>query len=351
MKALRLTEWRHEPELVEVAEPVAGSGEAVVRVAAAGACHSDLHLMRDFAPGQLPWDPPFTLGHENAGYVDSLGPGVSRFKVGQPVAVYGPWGCGHCSRCLAGLETYCEDQAAAPVVGGGGGLGRDGGMAELMLVPAADRHLVSLPEELDPVLAAPLTDAGLTSYHAIRRSWPKLVPGASALVIGVGGLGHLALQILEATTACEVIAVDSRPEALRLALECGAETALAPGEDAVSSVMEVTKGRGVDAVFDFVGSDATLALAAAAARQCGDLTIVGLAGGSLSYSFFTVPYELSVQSTYWGSRPELVEVLELAARDLLRPEVTTFPLEEALDAYRGLENGKLSGRAVVLPAG
>jgi propanol-preferring alcohol dehydrogenase len=349
MKALRLLEWKSEPVLVDVDEPEAGPGEAVVRIGGAGACHSDLHLMHDFQGAGLPWGPPFTMGHENAGWVQALGPGVTGLEVGQAVAMYGPWGCGKCARCQVGVESYCENPAAAPVRGGGGGLGLDGGMAELMLVPAAVRHLVPLPDGLDPVAAAPLTDAGLTPYHAVRRSWPKLVPGSTAVVIGVGGLGHLGVQILRATTATRVIAVDPRPEALALARDYGAEITLAPGDETASEIRESARGRGADVVLDFVGSDDTLALAAAVARTQGDLTIVGIAGGSLPVSWFSVPQEVSIQTTYWGTRPELVEVLELAAAGLLRPKITTFGLDAAIDAYRAMQAGQLEGRAVIVP--
>jgi propanol-preferring alcohol dehydrogenase len=349
MRALRLIDWKSEPELVEVREPVAGPGDAVIRIGGAGACHSDLHLMHDFDAGVLPWSPPFTLGHENAGWVKSLGDGVEGFRVGQPVAVYGPWGCGLCERCRLGIETYCDEPVKAPAPTGGGGLGLDGGMAELMLVPNAERHLVALPEGLEPVLAAPLTDAGLTPYHAIRRSLAKLGPTCSVVVIGVGGLGHMAVQLLKATASAQVIAVDTRPDALKLALEAGADVTMTIDDEAAASVRDLTGGKGADVILDFVGADSTLMFGAKAARQCGDLTLVGLAGGSLALSFFSVPYELSVQSTYWGSRPELVEVLELAARDYIRPKVTTFPLDEAMDAYRALENAKLEGRAVITP--
>jgi propanol-preferring alcohol dehydrogenase len=224
----------------------------------------------------------------------------------------------------------------------------DGGMAEFMLVPFA-RLLVPLPDGLDPVSAAPLTDAGLTPYHAVRRSWPKLVPGATAVVIGVGGLGHLAIQILKATTAARIIAVDTREEALALATECGADQALASDRDPLGEIRTATGGRGTDVVLDFVGSASTLTLGAAATRMLGELTIVGIAGGTLPVSFFSVPYEVSIQTTYWGSRPELVEVLDLAARGLLRPKVTTFNLDTAMDGYRSMESGQLEGRAVIVP--
>ncbi len=348
MRALRLTEWKSDPVLVEVDDPEPGPGQVVVRIGGAGACHSDLHLMHDLDPGVLPWEPPFTLGHENAGWVHALGAGVTSLEVGQPVAVYGPWGCGACTRCRLGMENYCLDPANAPAPSGGGGLGLDGGMADLMLVPDA-RHLVPLPEGLEPAVAAPLTDAGLTPYHAVRRSLAKLTPGSTAVVIGVGGLGHLGVQILHATSAARVIAVDTKAEALALAAEGGAALTVPQGDGAATEIMDATGGRGADVVLDFVGTDDTLALGMALAQPLTDLTIVGAAGGMLGMSMYTVPYEVSVQTTYWGSWSELVEVLDLAARGLLRPTITTVPLDQAADAYRRMEEGTALGRQVVVP--
>jgi propanol-preferring alcohol dehydrogenase len=349
MRALRLMEWRTDPVVVEVEDPEPGPGQAVVRVGGAGACHSDLHIMREFgAEMGVPWKLPFTLGHENAGWVHSLGAGVRGVEPGQPVAVYGAWGCGACSRCRLGVENYCENPFGAPVVSGGCGLGLDGGMAELLLVDDA-RHLVPLPGGLDPVGAAPLTDAALTPYHAIRLSWPKLDPAATAVVIGVGGLGHLAVQILKATTAARVIAVDTRQSALELARSHGTDLCVEAGETAVGAIREATDGRGADVVLDFVGSDETMRTGAACARSMGDLTVVGIAGGNLPVSFFGVPHELSVRTTYWGSRPELVEVLELGARGLIHPMIKTFALDDAMDAYRAMETGAAEGRAVIVP--
>jgi propanol-preferring alcohol dehydrogenase len=348
MKALRLKSWKSEPVLDEVDVPEPGPGEVLVQIGAAGACHSDLHLMHDFQPGVLPWGPPFTLGHENAGWVHTLGQGVRGLEAGQPVAVAGAWGCGSCQRCLDGVENYCDRPDLAPIPGGGGGLGLDGGMAEFMLVPAS-RHLVPLPDGLDPAGAAPLTDAGLTPYHAIRRSLGKLGPTATAVVIGVGGLGHLGVQILRATSAARVIAVDPRAGARDLALSAGADAALAPGQELGVEIRNATRGLGADVVLDFVGSDETLAAAAAGVRQLGDITIVGIAGGTLPMSFFGVPYEASVQTTYWGTRRELVEVLEMGARGLLTPETTRYSLDDAATAYRDLAAGSVNGRAIVVP--
>jgi propanol-preferring alcohol dehydrogenase len=348
MRALRLNGWKSEAVLEEVAKPEPGPGQVVVQVGGAGACHSDLHLMHDFEEGQLPWPMPFTLGHENAGWVHGLGEGVRGLEPGQPVAVVGAWGCGRCARCRQGYETYCEDPANQPVPAGGGGLGLDGGMADFLLVPA-ERFCVPLPDGLEPALAAPLTDAALTPYHAVKRSLPKLDADATAVVIGAGGLGHLGVQVLKALTAARVVVVDPRELARRVAQESGADLVLEPGEDLVATVRDFAGGRGADVVLDMVGNDQTMASGMAMTRMLGDFTLVGIGGGSVPYSFFATPYEVSVQTTYWGNRQELVEVLDLAARGLLRPDVTTFRLEEAPDAYARLAAGDIEGRAVVVP--
>ena len=344
MRALQLTEWQHDPEFCEVAEPDPEPGEVVVRIGAAGVCHSDLHVLYEFPPGVLPYDPPFTLGHENAGWVEALGAGVTGLEIGEPVAVFGAWGCGHCVRCRQGLENYCVNPAEA---GAPGGLGRDGGMAPLMLVPSA--RLVVPLGDLDPTAAAPLTDAGLTPYHAIRRSLPKLLPGSHAVVIGIGGLGHMAVQLLSALTATTIIAVDQRPTALELAASSGAHVTVVAGDDAAAEIRDATGGVGADVVLDVVGSDATMKLAVAVSRPLGDVTLVGIAGGSAPFGFFATPYEVSLQTTYWGSVVELMEVLELARRGVIKAEVTTFSLDDAAKAYDALRSGSVQGRAVVVP--
>lgn len=346
MKALQLTAFKQPGEVVEVDQPDPGPGEVLVRIGGAGACHSDLHLMHDFAPGMMPWNPPFTLGHENAGWVEALGAGVSGLEVGQAVAVYGPWGCGLCHRCAQGMENYCErfDLTGAKV----GGLGADGGMAPYMVVPSV-RHLVPIGD-LDPAEAAPLTDAGLTPYHAVKRALPLLTPGSTAVVIGIGGLGHLAVQMLRALSPATVVAVDQRHDALRLAESVGAHHGVVSDGEAVATIRDISGGLGADVVLDFVGVDATLTLGAAASRMLGQLTIVGIGGGTLPMSFFSVPYEVSVATTYWGSLPEMHEVLALARSGMITPHVTRFSLDEAPMVYERLAAGEIEGRAVIVPA-
>jgi len=346
MRALQLTQWKHEPELLEVGEPDVGPGQVLVRVGGAGACHSDLHLMHDFEEGMVPFSPPFTLGHENAGWVEALGAGVSGLEIGQPVAVYGPTGCGRCRRCQLGMENYCEHQAELTSMAAG--LGADGGMAPYLVVPDP-RHLVPLTD-LDPVVAAPLTDAGLTPYHAVKRSLELLVPGSTAVVIGVGGLGHLAVQILAALCPAQVVAIDTRSSALDLAESSGAAHTLLADGDAAAQVTDITRGLGADVVLDFVGNDATFPLAVACSRSLGHITIVGIGGGSYPFSFFTVPYEASVATTYWGSIPELIEVIALAEQGHLHATIEQVSLDDAADAYVRLAAGEVDGRVVVVPS-
>lgn len=328
---------------MEVPDPTPGPGEVVIKVAASGACHSDLHVLWDMDVSAV-WELPMTLGHENAGWVHSLGAGVTGISEGDAVAVYGAWGCGVCARCAVGMENYCEQ----PSLIGGGGLGAHGGMADYLLVPDA-RHLVVLPKGLNPVTAAPLTDAGLTPYHAIRRSWPKLTPDATCVMIGVGGLGHIGVQIARATTAAQVIAVDVKPEALELARKVGAHHAVLSDDSAAQTIRDLTGGRGADVVLDFFGSTETLNLARSVARVLGDVTIVGIGGGEVPLGFFTQPYEVSMATTYWGSRPELAELLALAANGHITAESSIYSLDNAAKAYADLHAGTVTGRAVVVP--
>jgi len=347
MKALQITAWKQPPELRQVAEPEPGPGQVVVRIGGAGACHSDLHLLHDFDAGMMPFEPPFTLGHENAGWVDAVGAGVTGLEVGTPVAVYGAWGCGLCRRCRQGMENYCENAASLPVMGGG--LGADGGMADKLLVPAA--RLVVPIGDLDPVDAAPLTDAGLTPYHAIKRSRDLMAPGSTTVVIGAGGgLGHMAVQILAATTATTVVAVDTSTAGLELARAVGATHGVVSGPDAAAEIAAITRGQGADVVIDCVGVDQTLALSVAASRTLGHVTLVGIGGGTHPFNFFSQPYEVSLATTYWGSVTELMEVLALAQAGHIKAHTEVFALDEATAAYDRLAAGDMQGRAVIVPS-
>jgi alcohol dehydrogenase, propanol-preferring len=346
MRAYQLVEWRQPPELRDVPVPEPGPGEVLIKVGGACACHTDLRVM-DWPADLHPYRLPFTLGHENAGWIEALGAGVEGWRVGDAVAVYGPWGCGRCAACRQGREMLCERNAQvdAPI----GGFGLDGGMAEFMLVPSA-RFLVPL-NGLDPRDAAPLSDAALTPYHAIKSCLALLGPGASALVIGVGGLGHMAVQLLRAVTPARVIAVDVGESKLELAREVGAEETVMAGDSAAGEVRALTAGLGATVVFDCVGSDETMKLAAQVARDGGAVQVIGLAGGTLPFGYGRLPFGCSLTIPYWGSVVELLEVLELARDGRIRARTERFALDEAADAYARLGSGTLRGRAVVMPNG
>jgi propanol-preferring alcohol dehydrogenase len=343
MRAVQLGAWQTEPELREVERPDPGPGEVLLAVDAAGLCHSDLSVM-DWPEGTLPWQLPLTLGHENAGTIAALGPGVSGLEEGDRVLVYGPWGCGACRQCARGAENYCEH--LAELRGRGCGLGFDGGLADYLLVPSP-RWLVPIGD-LDPVQAAPLTDAGLTSYHAIKADLWRVYPGSAVVVIGVGGLGQLAVQILRELSAARVVAIDPRESSRQFALDAGVAAALDSTADA-AEVLAETGSAGAALVLDFVGTDATLALAAAVLAVEGHATMIGLGGGTFPMTFGRIPFGASVSRPSWGTLPELHEVVSLARAGALEVEVERLRLDEAVDGYRRLREGAVIGRAVVIP--
>ncbi len=278
MRAIVFEEWQQFPVLADVAKPTPGPGEVLLKVAGAGACHSDVSIFQDFTaevPGNI--KKGFVLGHESSGWVEEVGPGVSGIGIGDAYLVYGPVGCGHCKACSRGQDTYCANAATNPYLAIG--LGRDGGMAEYVTVPV--RNLIPLGDA-DPVAAAPLSDAALTPYHAIKQAMPNLAGGGRfALVVGLGGLGQIAVQILKALTGATVIATDMKPEAMAKAEAAGAIT-VPGGPGQVERIRAITGGRGVDAAFDFVGVTPTIATATGSMAQGGRLTVVGIAGESTS---------------------------------------------------------------------
>lgn len=336
MLAARVVEAGKPLEVQEVPTPNVVGDQVLVRIAGAGVCHSDLHIL-DMADTMVL---PLTLGHENTGYVARLGPDASGLELEEPVAVYGGWGCGTCRFCRSDEEQLCDILKWV-------GLGSAGGYTEFLLVPHS-RYLVPLGG-LDPVESAPLVDAALTPYRAIKRAQPKLDASSTAVTLGVGGLGQFAVQLLHALTEARLVAVDVDDTRLKRAAEYGAELTVISSPETASTIRDHTNGEGAQVVFDMVGSDETLALAAQLVAKGGRIVLVGLAGGTLAYSALGLPWEAEVMSSAWGTRDELAEVLDLAREGRIQSRVRTYQLQQINDALGDLRAGKVDGRAVITP--
>jgi propanol-preferring alcohol dehydrogenase len=340
MSAFQLVDWQQPPAYREVAVPQPGPGEVLVRVGGAGLCHSDL-LFLDAPAGRFPYLVPFTLGHENAGWVEDVGAGVEDLEPGAAVLADAHWICGRCEFCHRGYDNYCV--AAEGRLQGGGA---DGGLAEFLVAPR--RNLVPL-RTLAPPDAAPLADAGRTSYHAVRRALDRLRPGSTSLVIGAGGLGGYAIQWLRALSPARVVVADIAVHRLEAASRLGAHDVVASDEFARENVLGLTDGKGAEAVFDFVGSDATIALALSCARTLGSVALVGAGGGTARIRWGSVPLECDVYIPLGGTLQDLHEVVALVEGGLATSSIETFPFSQVQDAYDRLRRGDLLGRAVVVP--
>ena len=345
MRAVRFAGVGLPAQIEDVPKPSPGPGQILVKIGGAGVCHSDLHVMEE----DLGFKPPFTLGHENAGWIAELGGGITGFKEGDAVAIYGPWGCGRCHACQLSMENYCENWAQ--ISGFGGGLGLDGGMAEYMLVPAA-RLLVPLGD-LSPAKAAPLSDAALTPYHAIKRALPSLNADSTVVVIGVGGLGHMAIQLLRVLAPMRIIAADVDDKKLEQAKALGAHDVInnRNAREAAEQIQKITGPRGAGLVLDCVGVQPTIDLGAKLLGRNSVWTIAGLGGGHHDFHHGSTPYGTSLSIPYWGSRVELMEVIAMARDGRIHAETTEFALGQAVDVYRQLKEGKIIGRAVLIPRG
>jgi len=344
MRALRLHAPGEPLRIEELPLPQPAGTEIRLRVGGCGVCHTDLHIA-DGSQSRV--ELPVTLGHEVTGWIDAAGSEAiaalrrMRLRLGDAVIVHGGWGCGACRECRAGAEQRCA-LSRAP------GFQVDGGYADAMIVPHP-RHLIGLPK-LDPIRAAPLADAGITPYRAVRRAERWLTPGARVLVIGCGALGQFALQFLRllppARADLFVVVRELSPARLERASDLGADVGLLDGEPEMS--LEAL-GRPADLVLDFVGTDATLAHAAGVVAPDGLVLLIGEAGGSLPFGFDTLPVESWMTSVAWGSREDLAAVIRLAGRGRLRWEVDTMPLAEAAVAHERLRAGDVDGRIVLVP--
>jgi alcohol dehydrogenase, propanol-preferring len=339
MRAYRLLDWQH-PGFDDVPDPAPAAGEVLVRVGGVGLCHSDV-LFLDSPAGVLPYDVPFTLGHETAGWVEALGDGVDDLAVGDAVAVACMSPCWTCRWCARGADNYCVESWR------GRGFGVDGGLASHLVVRR--RELVPLGR-LDPRVVAPLTDAGATSYHAVQRVRAKLpADGATVVVIGVGGLGGYAVQWLRLETSARIVAVEAREERMTAATALGAHDVVAAGDGLSRRLRETVGDDGADGVLDFVGTDQTLNAAIRNAATMGAVAVVGQGFGTAQVRWGQLRHDCDVFIPQGATITELQEVVDLAQRHDLRHDVEQFGFDEAPAAYERLRAGNLAGRAVVVP--
>lgn len=331
--------------IVDKPVPEISPDEVLLRVRGAGLCHSDLAII-----GQE--DSPLigsTLGHEVAGVVESTGSDVTGWDPGDAAIVALVLGCGQCRECLAGRDNQCRTvgprTAPAPL---SPGIGSPGGMAEFIAVAA--RHLDPLGG-LDPADSAPLADAALTPMHAVNSVRERLAADATVLVLGLGGLGHLGLQILAATTGARIIAADTDPAKVRFAAEHGADLAVVSDADTAQRVLDETGGVGADAVLDFVGVQPTVDTALGCIAPGGALRFVGLGGGAFTYAAApaVLPWGVNVERAYGGTRADMREVIALAQTGRIAVEVERRPLDDAPAAFADLDAGKVQGRIVLIP--
>ncbi|MFB7722466.1 MULTISPECIES: NAD(P)-dependent alcohol dehydrogenase [unclassified Nocardia] len=347
---MRALQWTG-PEKVAVNDipvPDIGPNDLLLRVGAAGVCHSDVTLVN--FPYQIR-EEPLTIGHEIAGTIEAIGSHVNGREVGERGLVYLFWTCGVCRECVSGNENVCiaAGRVAMPPTPG---LTVEGGMAEYVRIPASAFVPIG---DLDFLQAAPVADAALTAYHSIRGARDVLRPGGTAVAIGIGGLGHVAVQILQAITGVRVIAVDVTQDKLDLAAKCGADLGILSGEDTSKQILELTGGRGAEAVFDFVGIDATAKMAVESVAPNGAYRMIGIGGGTPPEINAGpaggpgLPWGATVRKSLGGTRGDLYDCVGLAQAGKLHIEIERFDLADGAEALRRLDNGEINGRAVLVP--
>jgi NAD+-dependent secondary alcohol dehydrogenase Adh1 len=341
MKAVRLHQYKEQPVVEEVAEPkMSGPLDVIVRIGGAGLCRTDLHIIEGQWKEISGVTLPYILGHENAGWVQEIGSAVSNVAVGDTVIVHPLITCGLCRACRAGDDMHCSN-AAFP------GVTIDGGMANFLKTTA--RAVVKLDPSLAPKAIAALADAGLTAYHAVKKSSAILYPGTKAVVIGAGGLGHIGIQCLKALTPAEIIVVDRSPEALELTRSWGADHTVLVDGSQVAKVKAITNGQGAEAVIDFVGEGGAIEDGVAMLRRAGSYYVIGYGGKLNIPTIKIISTEINFIGNLVGTYNDLAELMILTAQGKVKLHTAMYPLDAATDAIHDLDSGKLRGRGILVP--
>ncbi|WP_120632728.1 NAD(P)-dependent alcohol dehydrogenase [Ruegeria sp. EL01] len=347
MKAARLYDYdpamNVQLKIEEVAAPTVNSpDEVIVKVGAAGLCRTDLHIIEGVwkdimdVEGSLL---PYIMGHENAGWVEDVGSNVTSVKPGDAVICHPHRSCGICLNCRYGHDMYC-DHGLFP------GLGLDGGFAEYFVTN--ESSLIKLNTNVTPLEVAPMADAGITAYRAAKRAAELVYPGAYVTVLGVGGLGHIAIQCLKNLCGARVIAIDREPGAQALAKDLGADIVLDGGPDLIEQVMDATGG-GSHVVIDFVGELGVENICWKLLRQGGELIVVGYGGKIEIPTVDLVVNEIKIGGSLVGDYTELVELMELNADGLVKMHQTEYSLDNINQAIDDFKNRRFTGRGVIVP--
>ncbi|UIP00695.1 NAD(P)-dependent alcohol dehydrogenase [Halobaculum sp. CBA1158] len=326
----------------EVDRPTAGaSDDVIVEVEGAGWCQTDNHVIEGMWEEYVPQELPLTLGHENAGTVVEVGSEVQTVDVGDSVICHPVMTCGTCRPCRQGEDMYCENVRFP-------GLTHDGGFAEFL--HTNERAVIPLPGDVDTTDIAPHADAGITAYHATKKAVRELNPGDTAVVIGVGGLGHIGLQCLDAMSAVDIVALDLKESARDLAADLGARHTVDPAtEDVPSVVADLTDDVGAQQVLDFVGADQTTALAPDIVAAGGDHHVIGYGGHVHEPAQSLVDGEFSYKGTLVGRYTELQELVALVERGEVDLHTSRYSLDDVNTVAERLEHGEIDGRAVITP--
>jgi NAD+-dependent secondary alcohol dehydrogenase Adh1 len=333
MKAVRVHAYGKRPSVDEVPEPTLGGPlDVLVEVGAAGLCRTDLHIVEGQWAEKSGVQLPYTIGHENAGWVREVGDAVTNVAPGDAVILHPLVTCGLCRPCRSGDDVHCENSKFP-------GIDTDGGMAELLLTNA--RAVVKLAGGLEPVAVAALADAGLTAYHAVRKAVPLLYPGTTCVVIGAGGLGHIGIQCLVAMTAATVVVIDPNPAARALATELGADRVVGSADELDEGIAHV--------VLDFVGEQGAEKQGLALTRRAGSYFVIGYGGSIDIPTIDLISTERNIIGNLVGSYNDLDELMTLAAQGKVTLHTRTYPLTAVNEAMDDLEAGRLQGRGILIP--
>jgi len=342
VKAVRLHAYHEQPVVEEVPEPtIEGPLDVIVKIGGAGVCRTDLHIMEGQWAERTQTVLPYTIGHENAGWVHEVGPGVTNVAVGDTVILHPAPSCGLCRPCRAGDDMHCENSEFPGLAN------RDGGMAEYLLTTA--RACVKLDPQTQPKDVAALADAGITAYHAVRKAIPLLYPGTTCVVMGAGGLGHIGIQCLAALTATRIIVVDRNPDALKLAEQLGARHTVVADGGQVDAVNDLTGGKGANVVLDFVAEQGAESDGWAMTGRAGSYYVIGYGGELHIPTLDIVSTERNIIGNIVGTYNDLAELMELAQDGKVTLHTRAYPLDAALDALADLDAGRVRGRAILVP--